>query len=172
MTMTPPQIVPRWYAIRTRSRHEKLVAFQLQEQGIETFLPTVTRIHRWSDRKKQVELPLFSGYAFTRLALASDERLRVLRTQGVVDFVSMHGAAIPIPDNEIADIRNLLNSKVPFRDRPFLRLGQRVRIRGGALDGLEGILVAESGDHSLVISVTPIQRSLSIRLDGYDVEPI
>ncbi|MFZ0996746.1 MAG: transcription termination/antitermination NusG family protein, partial [Candidatus Sulfotelmatobacter sp.] len=72
--------VPQWYAIRTRSRHEKIVADQLERQSIESFLPLVKSTRKWSDRKKEVELPLFSGYSFARLALYSPDRLRVLRT--------------------------------------------------------------------------------------------
>src|ERR1700685_2329281 len=74
----------RWYAVRTRSRHEKLVARQLETQGIESFLPLLTQTHKWSDRTKQVETPLFSGYAFLRMVHSTDDRVRVLRTQGVV----------------------------------------------------------------------------------------
>jgi transcription antitermination factor NusG len=163
---------PRWYAVRTRSRHEKLVARQLENQGIESFLPVVTRVRSWSDRRKEVETPLFSGYAFLRVIHSSDDRVRVLRTQGVVSFVGVHGSGIPIPDHQIEDIRTLVASRIPYEERPFLRVGQRVRVRGGALDGIEGILVAENGDRSLVISVEPIQRSVCVRVAGYDVEAV
>ncbi len=162
----------RWYAVRTRSRHEKLVARQLENQGIESFLPVVTKVHNWSDRRKQVEEPLFSGYTFLRMIHSSDERVRVLRTQGVVGFVGVQGTGIPIPDHQIEDVKTLLNSKMAYQERPFLHIGQRVRVRGGALDGMEGILVAENGDRSLVISVEPIQRSLCVRVAGYDVEAV
>ena len=162
----------RWYALRTRSRHEKLVARQLENQGIESFLPVITKVHNWSDRRKQVEEPLFSGYAFTRMIQSSDDRIRVLRTQGVVGFVGVQATGTPIPDSQIEDIKTLLSSKIAYRERPFLHIGQRVRVRGGALDGVEGILVAENGDRSLVISVEPIQRSLCVRVAGYDVEAI
>ncbi len=162
----------RWFAIRTRSRHEKVAAQQLETQQIETFLPLVTQVHHWSDRRMQVEMPLFSGYAFVRVAPGASDRLRVLRTHGVVSFVGIHGEGIPIPDSQIEDIRTLLAHKVPFKNHTFLRVGQRVRIRGGALDGVEGILSAHNQDRSLVISVEPIQRSLSIRIEGYDVEPV
>jgi transcriptional antiterminator NusG len=162
----------RWYAVRTRSRHEKLVARQLENQGIESFLPVVTKMHNWSDRRKQVEEPLFSGYTFLRMIHSSDERVRVLRTQGVVGFVGVQGTGIPIPDHQIEDVKTLLNSKMAYQERPFLHIGQRVRVRGGALDGMEGILVAENGDRSLVISVEPIQRSLCVRVAGYDVEAV
>jgi len=163
---------PRWYAVRTRSRHEKLVARQFQSQGIESFLPIVTQTRKWSDRNKQVETPLFSGYAFLRMIHTSDERVRVLRTQGVVNFVGVQGTGTPIPDHQIEDIKTLMASRVPYEERPFLRVGQRVRVRGGALDGMQGILVAENGDRSLVISVEPIQRSLCVRVAGYEVEAV
>lgn len=161
---------PCWYAVRTRSRHEKLVAKQLENQGIESFLPVVTQLRTWSDRRKQVEAPLFSGYAFLRMIHASEDRVRVLRTQGVVSLVGVHGAGIPIPDHQIDDIKTLVASRIPYEERSFLRVGQRVRVRGGALDGIQGILVAENGDRSLVISVEPIQRSLCVRVAGYEVE--
>jgi len=161
-----------WYAVRTRSRHEKLVAKQLENQGIESFLPVVTQTRNWSDRRKQVETPLFSGYAFLRMIHSSDDRVRVLRTQGVVNFVGVHGTGTPIPDHQIEDIKTLLTSRISYEERPFLRVGQRVRVRGGALDGVQGILVAENGDRSLVISVEPIQRSLCVRVAGYEVEAV
>ncbi|HEY3975331.1 MAG TPA: UpxY family transcription antiterminator [Candidatus Sulfotelmatobacter sp.] len=162
----------RWYAVRTRSRHEKLVARQLETQGIQSFLPVVTKISNWSDRKKEVEMPLFSGYAFVRVDHASDDRVRVLKTQGVVSFVGVQGVGIPIPDREIENINTLLASKLTYQERPYLHVGQRVRVTGGALDGMEGILAAENSDRSLVISVGLIQRSLSVRVAGYHVEPI
>ncbi len=161
---------PQWYAIRTRSRHEKIVSEQLKEQGIETFLPLVKKTHKWSDRVKEVELPLFSGYNFVRLVLSSPERLRVLKAHGVAGFVGINGSGTAIPESQIQDLRTLLASKVPFEEHTFLKVGQRVRIRGGSLDGVEGILAAQDGDQSLTISLEPIHRSLSIRIQGYTVE--
>lgn len=163
---------PRWYAVRTRSRHEKLVARQLETQGIQSFLPLVTKIHKWSDRRKEVQQPLFSGYTFVHLDHSSSDRVRVLRTQGVVNFVGVQGVGIAIPDHEIENISTLLESRATYEERPFLYVGQKVRVCGGALDGLEGILTAENNDRSLVISVGLIQRSLSVRVSGYNVEPL
>ena len=162
----------RWYAVRTRSRHEKLVSRQLESQGIQSFLPVITKISKWSDRRKEVELPLFSGYAFVRLDHASGDRVRVLQTQGVVNFVGVQGSGVPIPDQEIENINILVASKVTYQERPYLQVGQRVRVCGGALDGVEGILAAENSDRSLVISVGLIQRSISVRVAGYNVEAI
>ena len=160
----------QWYAIRTRSRHEKVVAERLGMQGIETFLPLVSRLHRWSDRRKQVQLPLFPGYAFVRVVPSLQEHSRVLRTFGVVNFVGTRWNDSAIPDEQIRDIRVLLDQNVPLSDHTFIKLGQRVRVRGGALDGVEGILCAHNEDRSLIITVEAVQRSISIRIEGYDVE--
>ena len=159
-----------WFAIQTRSRHEKLVVRQLEHGGIESFLPVSTELRNWSDRRKLVQMPLFPGYAFVHIPYSPQERLRVLQTEGVVGFVGKHGQGIAIPASQIEDIRQVLASEVPFRSHPFLKVGQRVRVRGGSLDGVEGILVAENGDQSIVISVDPIQRALSIRIQGYQLE--
>ena len=161
-----------WYAVRTRSRHEKLVARQLEKQGIQAYLPVITKVNQWSDRRKEVEEPLFSGYAFVRLNHSSSDRVRVLQTQGVVNFVGIQGSGVPIPDQEMESINTLLASKIAYEERPYLHVGQRVRVCGGALDGMEGILTAENSDRSVVISIGLIQRSLSVRVAGYSVEPI
>ena len=162
----------KWYAIRTRSRHEKLAARQLENQGIITFLPLKSQLRQWSDRRKVVEFPLFPGYAFVRIVYGPGERLRVLRTPGVVGFVGAHGDGTSIPDKQIGDIQAVVANKVWCESHPFLKIGQRVRIRGGSLDGTEGVLVGRDGERKLVISVELIQRSLSIRLEGYDIEPV
>jgi transcription antitermination factor NusG len=160
-----------WYAVRTRSRHEKVVERQLQAQGIDVFSPVVSQSRQWSDRRKVVECPLFAGYAFVRIAPSPEERVRVLRTQGVVELVGGRGQGTAIPVEQIEAVRALVTSNTPFTEHVFLKAGQRVRVRGGALDGVEGILVAQNGSRNLVISVEPIQRSLSIRIQGYEVEP-
>jgi|SRR5215469_300399 len=161
-----------WYAIHTRARHEKAVSMRLQQQGITTFLPTITEVRRWSDRRKCVEFPLFSCYAFVHLPWVPELRVKVVRTEGVLGFVGFGGGAVPVADVEIHNIRTLLTSMVPYAPYPFLKIGQRVRVRGGALDGVEGILLARNGSNSLVISVEPIQRSLTFKIDGYSVEAV
>jgi len=160
----------KWYAIRTRSRHEKVVGRELDAQGIPLFLPLVTSVRQWSDRRTKVEMPLFPGYAFVRVDYFSGERVRVLRTTGVVDFVGHKAEGSSIPDEQIESIRTILIRNVPVKDHPFLNVGQRIRVRNGALSGVEGILVAVKGARQLVISVEPIQRSLCISLDDYQIE--
>jgi len=162
----------RWFAVHTRARHEKMVARELRSHGVTTFLPLVTEVHYWSDRRKTVESPLFSCYTFVRLAPGNDQRLRVLVVDGVLRFVGDHGLGTPIPDEQIEAVRVLVDERLPLCTHPFLKIGQRVRVRSGALAGIEGILASRAGERTLVISLDAIQRSLSVRIQGYDVEPV
>jgi transcription antitermination factor NusG len=161
-----------WYGLQTRPRHEKMVAQRLAEKGVTTFLPLLTEEHRWSDRKKSVEVPLFSCYVFAKFLPERSERLRVLRVDGVFGLVGAGGEGASIPDEQIEAVRNVVAAKIQWSVHPFLKIGQRVRIRSGALNGVEGILIARNGDRTLIISVDAIQRSLAVRVEGYDVEPI
>jgi transcription antitermination factor NusG len=160
----------QWYAIHTRARHERRVEHRLRSQGMTTFLPITTEMHRWSDRRKQIEVPLFSCYVFIHSALSVQDRVRVSRDDSVLGFVGVHGQGIPIPEAQIDAVRTLIAQDIPWSFHPFLKVGQRVRIRGGALDGIEGIFLSRSGDDRLVISVDAVQRSLSVRISGYDIE--
>jgi transcription antitermination factor NusG len=164
--------VKRWFALQTRARHEKVVVQRLSDRGVTTFLPLVRQVHRWSDRLKTVDLPLFGCYVFAKLPPRDDERLRVLLVDGVMKFVGPRGQGIPIPEEQIDSIRTLVDEQLPYCYYPFLNIGQRVRIRSGALDGVEGILVSRIGERTLVVSLDAIQRSLAVRIEGYDVEPI
>ena len=150
--------IENWYAVQTRARHERAVAQRLREQGVTTFLPLVTEVHRWSDRRKSVELPLFGCYVFVKVPPTGEDRLRVLRIDGVLKFVGTRGVGTPIAEAQIDAVRTLI--------------GQRVRVRGGALDGVEGILLSRNDDNTLVVSIDAIQRSLAVRIQGYDLEPI
>lgn len=163
---------PQWYAIHTRSQHEKAVVSHLQKEGINTFLPLVSEVHRWSDRRKIVEVPLFSCYAFVNLCLVPEMWAKVLRVNGVLRFVGTRGEGVPIPENQLESIRALVSGKLPYTIYPFLKVGQRVRVRGGSLDGVEGILITRKGNRTLVISVEPIQRSLAVSIDGYQIQPV
>jgi transcription antitermination factor NusG len=161
-----------WYALHTRARHEKMVSERLAERGVTAFLPLVTEVRRWSDRKKTVTLPLFGCYVFAKFAPSREERLRALRVEGVLGLVGACGEGAPIPDAQIDAVRALVGGELPWSTHPYLEIGQRVRIRSGALDGVEGILVAREGDRTLVISVDALQRSLAVRVEGYEVEPL
>lgn len=159
-----------WYAVETFRRHEKAVADHLQSEGIECLLPLIVRVHKWSDRKKNVSLPLFPGYAFVRLSESRRDRARMLRRPGVVRFVGTSQGPIRLESHEIDHIRQLMANKVSCEPHPYLQAGQKVRVRNGALRGVEGILVRGAGNDNLVLSVSLIQRSLSIQIEGYDLE--
>lgn len=163
---------PVWYAVHTYPRHEKAVAERMRQQGLAAFLPTVTEVHRWSDRRKSVELPLFSCYVFANILPRNEDRIRVLRTHGVIGLVGARGEGTPIPNEQMEAVRTVLAQDLSCGPHPFLKIGQRVRVRGGALDGLEGVLISKNGDNTLVVSVDAIQRSLAVRIDGYQVEPV
>lgn len=160
-----------WYAIHIRYRFEKKAVQQLQDKSIETFLPLRTEIHPWSDRHKEIRVPLFPGYAFVHIDQSQPTRFRVLGTAGVVSFVNFQGQALAVPKNQIEHLQLLLARKVPCSLHPFLSVGQRVRIQGGCLHGLEGIL-AQNEERRLVISLASIQRAIAIEIDGYELEPI
>jgi transcription antitermination factor NusG len=159
-----------WYAVHTRARHEKRIAAQFDEKRVYTFLPVLRQIHRWSDRRSSVEVPMFSCYAFVRMVQTSDERLKVLRTPGVLGFVGSEGNGTPIPDEQIESLKKAISMHVQCFPHPFLSAGRRVRIRGGSLDGVEGILVRQGADQSVVVSVELLHRSVAIRVEGYDIE--
>ena len=159
-----------WFAIQTWSRREKKVATELREKGISVFLPLFSEKRQWSDRQRLVELPLFPQYVFVRIPPKTHARIPVLRTVGVTGFVGKRGVGVPIPDSEIDGIRTILAQGMPFNHHSFLNVGKRIRIRGGSLDGVEGVLTAINRDATLVVSVELIQRSLAIRIAGFAVE--
>ena len=169
-TPTPIAEQTHWYAVRTRPRHEKKVVAELQEKGITTYLPLMMQVSRWSDRRKKIQVPLFSCYAFVYSEFNLHLRVSIYGISGALGFVGPNNEAISIPDEQIETIRTLLASSAHLTPYPLLKTGQRVRIRGGALDGVEGILVTK-GDRRLVISVEAINVSLSFDLEGYHVEP-
>jgi transcription antitermination factor NusG len=162
----------RWYALQTRSRHEKRVTADLQEKAIQAYLPLCSAQHQWSDRRKFVDTPLFPGYVFVKITPDAQARVPVLQTNGVISFLGVRGVGIPIPESEIAAICTVLRQNIPVEPHPFLELGQRVRICGGSLDGIEGILTGMDAKKRLVVSIQLIQRSVAVRITGYAVEPI
>ena len=161
---------PNWYAVHTVARHEKRVAQQLQEAGVVNFLPLMQQIRQWSDRRMAVEVPLFSCYAFVRMAQTPQERLKVLRTPGVLGFVGSERVGTPIPRQEIENLQTAIREKIPYAVHPFVEAGKRVRIRGGVLNGMEGVLLGQAGSKRLVVSVELLRKSVSIQVEGYYLE--
>lgn len=159
---------PHWFAVYTRSRHEKKVTSQLQEKKIEVFLPLRKVLHRWKDRKKELSLPLFSGYVFIRIGL--QQRVSVLRTPGVVSILGDKGDPVEIPEQQIETIRRVVQSDIKYDPYPYLKEGMRVTIVRGPLRGVEGVLVAKRKKHLLVLSVDLIQQSTALQVDISDTD--
>ena len=157
----------RWFAIQTLSRHEKVVRGQLEMRNVEHFLPTMKRLSQWTDRKKEIEVPLFAGYCFARFSLAN--RLPVLQSQGVVCVVGSGGRPEPIPDEEIESLRILINSPFDYVCCPYLREGILVEVIRGPLLGVRGRLVREAKPCRLVLSISLIQRAVTIEIDAASV---
>lgn len=163
-------IEERWYAAYTCANHEKRVAKQLEERAVEHFLPLYSSVRRWKDRKVKLELPLFPGYVFVRLALR--DRLRVLQTSGVARLVGFGGLPTALPDQEVEAMRNGLQRQSLLEPHPHLTIGRRVRLKSGPFMGLEGILVRRKGLLRLVLSLDLIQRSVAVEVDASEVEAI
>ena len=152
-----------WYAVQCWLRKESMIAAQLEGQGFECFLPKYKSLREWSDRKKEVEQPLFPGYLFCRFDYT--QRRPVVVTPGVLQVVGCGRTPTPIEDREIEAIQIAVASGVPGQPWPYLEVGEKVRIHTGKLSGLEGILVNFKGNHRVVLSVTLLQRSVALEVD-------
>jgi len=159
-----------WFAIRVRSRYENIVASLLGGKGFESFLPTYRCRRQWSDRIKELELPLFPGYLFCRFDL--QDRLSVVKTPGLISIVGIAMNPVPVDEVEMAALRTLVNSGISPRPWPYIRVGQRVRIEFGGLRGLEGILQNFKGRYRVVVSVSLLQRSVAAEIDSAWVVPV
>lgn len=160
----------RWWALRTRARHEKQVRDRLAVGGIEQLLPTVMRLSQWKDRKKKIEVPLFAGYCFARFPW--QDRLPVMQVPGVAQIVGGGHRPEPIPDEEIEALRALMTSTLPYDVHPYLKEGMPVEVIRGPLEGVRGILLRKDKPFRLVISVNLIRQSASVEIDAADVAPI
>lgn len=158
-----------WYGIRTRSNYEKFTELALRGKGYEPYLPLYSRRRRRTDNVVvESELPLFPGYVFCRFEAA--KRLPILMTTGVVSVLGFGNEPAAIPDEEIEAIKAVLESGLPAAPCAYLREGQRVRITHGSLEGLEGILLKKKSEFRMVVSVTMLQRSISVEIDGERLE--
>jgi transcription antitermination factor NusG len=157
----------RWYAAYTLPRHEKLVAHQLAQKSVESYLPLYEAIHRWKDRRARVQMPLFPGYVFVQIPIC--ERLKVLEISSVVRIVSFNGHAAALPEGEMEALRNaLLHRKAePY---PYLAVGKRVRVKAGPLQGLEGIIVRRKDNMRIVVTLDSIMQSVALEVDASDLE--
>lgn len=159
---------PAWFAVYTRHRHEKAVAQFIMGRGVRVFLPLYKTVHRWKDRMKDLSLPLFPNYVFVLTEI--DQRVAVLSTPGVYDFVRLSGVPAPIPAEEIDAVRCAVERGLNVEPHPLLQSGDRVRVKSGPLEGLEGILVRKKNFYRLVLSVELLMKSISVEVEACDVE--
>ena len=161
----------KWYALYVKSRHEFLVCGELQKKGIVTFLPSVTKLSQWKDRKKHVECPLFPGYLFVYIAPNPEDISRVIKTRGAVTFVSMNsGCPIPVREEEISSLKIMLESGEKIDIYPHLKEGTPVRLRSGVFQGAEGILEKKNNQHVFIVSIKVLGRSVGVKMHADAVE--
>lgn len=158
-----------WWAVYTRHQHEKVVAGLLSAKGFEVFLPLYESKRRWKDRDKMLSLPLFPCYLFVRGEL--DRRLQVVMTAGVHMILCNGEQVANVPEAEIQAIRKAVEAPLQVEPHPFLLCGERVRVKRGTLEGVEGILVRKKNQYRLVLSVEMLAQSVDVEIDVLDVEP-
>ena len=158
------ELRPRWFALTVKHQHERGVEAALSSCEIEAFVPVYRAWRPWSDRRKELEIPLFPGYVFG--FFPAPERVRVLNTPGVGRVVGFGGVPAPVADEEIANIRAAIRSNLALRPWPFLKTGDRVRIERGPLRGVEGTLLREKTSLRLVIGIELLQRAVAVEVDA------
>jgi transcription antitermination factor NusG len=159
-----------WYAVRTRSNHEKRVAERLVHRNIDHLLPIYTSLRQWKDRKVSLSMPLFPGYLFARLCVR--ERLLVLEVPGVAGLVGIGSQPVPLADEEIRAIQGCMKPQSSIVPHPYLNVGKRARVRCGPFQGIEGIVVSTNNETRLVISFNLIQSSVTLEIDQIELEPV
>jgi len=157
-----------WYVLYTRPRHEKQVATQIERRNFSSFLPLYRSVRRWRDRRKELRLALFPGYVFVRMPL--ENKLQVLELPGVLRLVSFNGQPATLSASEIETLQNRLSGALNIAPHPYLSKGRRVRVRSGAMQGLEGIIVRRKDRCRVVFSIDLIQRSVAVEVDEADLE--
>jgi transcription antitermination factor NusG len=160
---------PLWYAAYTNANHEKRVTQQLEKRSVEHFLPLYESARRWKDRRVRLQMPLFPGYVFVKLALR--DRLQLLQIPGVVQLVSFNGHPASLPQEDIQAIRNCLDRGHQVEPHPYLTVGRRVRVRSGPLQGLEGTILRRKNKARFVLSFELIMRSVAVEIDETELKP-
>jgi transcription antitermination factor NusG len=169
-TVTGELLESPWYAIYTRHQHEKMVAQILTSKGFNTFLPLYATTHKWKDRTKTLSLPLFPCYVFLKGDI--DRRLQIVTTPGISGLVSSGGQPAAIPNAEIEAIQRVIESGTQVEAHPFLKCGNRVRVKCGPLAGIEGILVRKKSVSRLVLTVEILGTAAAIEVSAFQVEAV
>jgi transcription antitermination factor NusG len=161
-----------WYALRVKPNHEKTVSTMLREKQIEAYLPLFKSKRRWSDRVKEIDLPLFPGYLFCRLNLNVGSRMPLLTTPGLLYIVGRGKTPEPVEESEIQAIHSISASGLPYAPWQSLMIGQKVRLKAGPLAGIEGVLTRIGSQFKIYVSVTLLQRSVSVEVDADSISVV
>ena len=159
-----------WLALYTRHQHEKVVADMLTAKGFEAFLPLYDSMRRWKDRKKMISMPLFPCYVFVRGPL--ERKLAMISTPGVHMILYRGENVALIPGEEMQAIQKAVEGPFCVEPHPYLKCGERVRVKRGSLEGVEGVLVRKKNLYRLVLSVNMVAQSVAVEIDAADVEPV
>lgn len=158
-----------WFALYTRTHHEKRVVEHLTQRGIENYLPLYKTVHTWTHyRKVSLDLPLFPNYLFVHIA--PQERVRALEAPGALSFVGCANTPAPLPESEIESLRSALQQR-KFEPHVYLTAGTRARIVAGPLAGMEGIVVRTKSSLRVVLTVDLIMQSVAVEVDACELEP-
>jgi transcription antitermination factor NusG len=160
----------RWFALQVRTRWENSTGVLLCGKGYQTLLPTYQTKKRWNGKVKQMSAPLFPGYVFCQFDAL--KRLPILVTPGVISVVGRGRVPFPVNDDEIAAIQTIVTSGFQAEPWPYLEVGQKIRIEGESLNGLEGILIHFKGNNRIVVSVSLLRRSVALEIDRDCVRPV
>ena len=165
-----PEDAPRWFAVYTRSRHEKMVSKHCAQRHVECFLPLYRKVHHWTKQRRVIlELPLFRNYVFVHIPPQS--RVPVLAMPGVLGLVGRGHISSALSDAEIESLRAGLEQD-KLEPHPYLVVGKRVRIRTGPMEGMEGILLRKKNELRVVVTLDLIQQCVAVEVDADDVEPV
>jgi transcription termination/antitermination protein NusG len=160
----PVPVTDPWFAIRTRSNHEKAACANLGLKDFQTFLPVCRVRNRWVDRFRVVEIPLFRGYVFARFERSLQNA--VLSTPGVLQIVGHGGYAEPVLDCEISALQRAVAINAEFQECDFFTKGNRAAIISGPMAGVEGTVVSLKHKSCLILSISLLQRSVSLEIDA------
>ncbi len=169
--MTDVKDNKKWFAIYVKSRSEKKVLKLLEDIGIESFLPLITRVKQWSDRKKKVEEPLFRSYLFVNISLC--DYYTVLNINGVVKFITFEKKPVPVPDNQIIAIKEYLNdTELHSLEYEDFKEGELVKIKSGQMKDLVGRFIKINGKHRVIIDIEVVGQSIPINIARSNVEAV
>ncbi len=163
-------IIKKWFALYTKPQQEFKAAFQLEGKEIEYYLPTITHVKQWSDRKKKIEEPLFRGYVF--IHAIEKERLISLQQSSIVKTIGFNGKPSCIPDWEIENLKKLLEKSPDVFVSHQIELGTKVRIIDGPFKDVVGTVCKRQEEKWFCVSIDLLRQTVMVRLTEENIVQI